>query len=207
MPRNQLEQDNKMNSKETLTSRERVLRAINHQEADRVPIDLGGFQTGIHKKAYEDLMKHLGFDEEIVILDPVQQLAKPSEAVLQKFNVDTRYICAHGPESFKGGIEQNKRDGRLWHDLKNEFGVIWSMPDDQMLYMDISHHPLANATIKDIDTYPFPKGNDPTRFTGVREQALKLRKETDYALCTGISGVVYEYCWYMRGLKRTIKYE
>lgn len=187
---------------ETLTSRERVLCAINHKEADRVPIDLGGFQTGIHKKAYEALLEYLGLDEEIVILDPVQQLAKPSEAVLQKFHVDTRYICAHGPDSFKGGIERHMRDGRLWHDLKDEFGVVWSMPDDQPFFMDISHHPLAEATLKDIADYPFPRGDDPTRFTGVREQVLKMRKETPYAICTGISGVVYEYCWYMRGLER-----
>ncbi|MCF7958667.1 MAG: hypothetical protein K9M57_09500 [Phycisphaerae bacterium] len=191
-----------MDFKETLSPRERVLKAINHQEPDRVPIDLGGFQTGIHKKAYEALLEHLGWDEVIEILDPVQQLVKPSEAVLKKFHVDTRYICAHGPDSFNGGIEQNTRKGRLWHDLKDEFGVVWSMPDDQQLYMDISHHPLADATLKDIADYPFPKGDDPTRFTGVREQALKLREETPYAICTGISGVVYEYCWYMRGLER-----
>jgi len=29
-----------------------------------------------------------------------------------------------------------------------------------------------------------------------------LRDETPYAICTGIGGVVYEYCWYMRGLER-----
>src|SRR5210317_211226 len=109
-----------MDYTETLTSRERVLKAINHQQADRVPIDLGGFQTGIHKKAYQDLIEHLGLEEEIVTLDPVQQLAKPSEAVLERFHVDTRYICAHGPDSFKGGIECNERNGRLWHDLKDE---------------------------------------------------------------------------------------
>lgn len=191
-----------MNFKETLTSRERVLKAINHQESDRVPIDLGGFQTGIHRVAYEDLLAHLGLEEEVEILDPVQQLAKPSEKVLKRFHIDTRYICAHGPDSFKGGIEISERDGRKWHDLKDEFGVVWSMPDDQMLYMDPSHHPLANATIEDLKSYPFPDGSDPTRFTGVREQALKMREETDYAICTGISGVVYEYCWYMRGLER-----
>jgi uroporphyrinogen decarboxylase len=191
-----------MNLNEKLTSRERVLYAINHKEADRVPIDLGGFQTGIHKKAYEALVEHLGLDEEIVILDPVQQLAKPSEAVLQKFHVDTRYISAHGPDGFKGGIERNMRDGRLWHDLKDEFGVVWSMPDEQRLYMDISHHPLADATVRDIADYPFPRGDDPSRFSGVREYVLSLRKETPYAICTGISGVVYEYCWYMRGLER-----
>ena len=191
-----------MSFKEELTSRERVLKAINFEQPDRVPIDLGGFQTGIHKRAYADLIEHLGLDEEIAILDPVQQLAVPSEEVLQRFHVDTRYICAKGPDSFKGGIEQNERAGKLWHDLKDEFGIVWSMPDDQMLYMDISHHPLAKATIKDLDSYPFPKGDDPTRFAVVREAALKMRQETDFAICTGISGVVYEFCWYMRGLEQ-----
>ncbi len=191
-----------MAKKETMTSRQRVLKALNHQIPDRVPIDLGGFQTGIHKGAYVELLDYLGIDNELTIMDPVQQLARPCEELLQRFHVDIRYVCAHGPDSFKGGIEQNTRDGRLWHDLKDEFGVVWSMPDDQQLYMDISHHPLADATVKDIADYPFPDGGDPTRFTGVREKALELRNETPYAISTGISGVVYEFCWYMRGLER-----
>ena len=191
-----------MAKKETMTSRERVIKALNHQIPDRVPIDLGGFQTGIHQKAYIELLSHLGLHEEITILDPVQQLAKPSEEILKRLRADIRYICAHGPDDFKGGIEQNTRNGRLWHDLKDEFGVVWSMPDDQGLYMDISHHPLADAAIADIENYPFPDGSDVSRFTGVREQALKLHNETNYAISTGIGGVVYEYCWYMRGLQR-----
>ena len=191
-----------MANKETMTSRERVIKALNHQIPDRVPIDLGGFQTGIHQKAYAELLSHLGLTEDITILDPVQQLAKPSEEILKRLRVDIRYICAHGPDDFKGGIEQNTRDGRLWHDLKDEFGVVWSMPDDQGLYMDISHHPLASATIADIENYPFPDGSDTSRFTSVREQALKLRSDTPYTISTGIGGVVYEYCWYMRGLEQ-----
>ena len=191
-----------MVKKETMTSRQRVLKALNHQIPDRVPIDLGGFQTGIHKKAYVDLLDYLGIDDELAIMDPIQQLARPCEELLERFHVDIRYVCAHGPDSFKGGIEQNTRDGRLWHDLKDEFGVVWSMPDDQQLYMDISHHPLSDATIKDLADYPFPNGGDPTRFTGIREKALELRNETSYAISTGISGVVYEICWYMRGLER-----
>jgi len=187
---------------EKMTSRERVLKALNHEVPDRVPIDLGGFQTGIHKRAYAELLAHLGVIDEITILDPVQQLAKPCEKVLERFNVDIRYVCAHGPDSFRGKIEQNIRQGKLWHDFKDEFGVVWSMPDDQQLYMDISHHPLADATVDDIADYPFPDGSDPTRFTGVREQALEIRNETPYAISTGIGGVVYEYCWYMRGLER-----
>ena len=185
-----------------MTSRERVVKAINHEIPDRVPIDLGGFQTGIHKGAYAALIRHLRIADEIVLLDPVQQLARPCEAVLERFRVDTRYVCAHGPEGFSGGIRQNRRGGRLWHDLTDEFGVVWSMPDDAPMYMDISHHPLAEATIDDLAKYPFPTGGDPTRFTGVRAEALRLRRETPYAICTGIGGVVYEYCWYLRGLER-----
>ena len=185
-----------------MTSRERLIKALNFEEADRVPIDLGGFQTGIHKLAYIDLLNYLNKKEEIRILDPVQQLVVPSEDVLERFHADVRYITAHAPDSFKGEIKKNQRNGRLWHDLKDEFGVVWSMPDDQQLYMDISHHPLADATIKDIEKYPFPKGDDQSRFTGVRDNALKIINETPYALSTGICGVVYETCWYMRGLER-----
>jgi uroporphyrinogen decarboxylase len=191
-----------MSGKQTMTSRERVLKALNHEIPDRVPIDLGGFQTGIHKKAYADLVAHLGMKEEIETLDPVQQLARPSEDVLKRFHVDIRYIYAHSPDGFKDAIEQNTRDGRLWHDLKDEFGVIWSMPDDRQLYMDISYHPLADAAVADLDDYPFPDGGDKSRFTDVRKQVLQMRKETPYAISAGVCGGVYETCWYMRGLQR-----
>ncbi len=191
-----------MSNKEVMTSRERVWKAVNHECPDRVPIDLGGCQTGIHKSAYKELIDYLGIEDEIGVMDPVQQLAKPCEEVLQRFRVDTRYVGAHPPDSFEGKIEQNERGGKLWHELKDEFGVVWSMPDEQQLYMDISHHPLAEADIEDVKAYPFPNGGDPTRFTGVREQALKLREETEYAICTYIGGVVYETCWYMRGLEQ-----
>jgi uroporphyrinogen decarboxylase len=188
--------------KETMTSRERVSKSLNHEIPDRVPIDLGGFQTGIHKKAYAELLKFLGVRDQIVTLDAVQQLAQPCEEILRRFHVDVRYVCAHGPDSFKGQVEQNTRKGRLWHDLKDEFGIVWSMPDDQKLYMDISHNPLADATIKDLEDYPFPDGGDRSRFSGARHQAIEIRNQTPYAISTGIGGVVYETCWYMRGLER-----
>ncbi|MCF7972812.1 MAG: uroporphyrinogen decarboxylase family protein [Phycisphaerae bacterium] len=185
-----------------MTSRERILAALNHEQPDRVPIDLGGNQTGIHRDAYIALLKHLGIQDEVVIMDAVQQLAQPCEAVLERLRVDTRYIAAGAAADFKGGIEIHERDGRTWHDLVDEFGIRWSMPDDAPLYMDITHHPLADATINDIKDYPFPRGDDPGRFAGLRDQALAIRNDTPYACVSGISGVVYEICWYMRGLEQ-----
>jgi len=185
-----------------VNARERVLAALNHQELDRIPLDLGGNQTGIHKFAYQALIEHLGVQEELHIMDAVQQLAQPSEAVLQRLRVDTRYIHAGAAADFGGEIVTAQREGKTWHDLVDEFGIRWSMPDDTPMHMDITLHPLAQATRADLDTYAWPQGGDPGRFEGLREQALRIRNETPYAVVSGISGVVYEICWYMRGLEQ-----
>jgi uroporphyrinogen decarboxylase len=191
-----------MPKQETMTSRERVLKTLNHETPDRVPIDLGGNQTGIHKNAYRALIQHLGLPDDIRIMDAVQQLARPCEEVLQRFHVDTRYIAAGAADNWKGGIVKTQRDGRNWDDLTDEFGIRWSMPEDASYYMDITLHPLAKATRADLADYPWPKGDDASRFAGLRERALTLKQETPYAVVSGISGVVYEICWYLRGLEQ-----
>jgi len=187
-----------------LTSRQRVLAALDHRAPDRVPIDLGGNQTGIHRVAYQRLIDLLGYDEEVNIMDLVQQLAMPSEKVLERLHVDTRWVFAGAPDSFKGGVVGNERGGRMWQDFTDEFGVTWSMPEDSPLFFDISYLPLADKTLDQIKAYPFPKGGEPSRFAGMRERALKIRNETPYAVVSGISGVVYEICWYMRGLENLL---
>lgn len=175
--------------------------ALAHRQPDRVPIDLGGNQTGIHKFAYQALLEHLGRKEELTIMDLVQQLAKPSEAVLERLRVDTRYVWAQGAASFRGGVVQRQREGRLWHDFTDEFGITWSMPDDHPYYFDISNSPLAGLSLAQIKDYPFPRGDDLSRFEGLRDRVLALKRDTPYAVVSGISGVVYEICWYMRGLE------
>ena len=73
-----------------MTSRERVLAALNHQEPDRVPIDLSGHRSsGIAAMAYARLRDYLGLPKKpIRVYDPVQQLAIVDEDVLQRFKVD-----------------------------------------------------------------------------------------------------------------------
>ena len=44
-----------------MTSRERVATALNHQEPDRVPLDIGaGQSTGLVVEAYENLQAYTG---------------------------------------------------------------------------------------------------------------------------------------------------
>jgi uroporphyrinogen decarboxylase len=74
-----------------MTPRERVLAALNHQQPDRVPIDLGGHRSsGIAAVAYARLRKALGLPQKPVrVYDPIQQLAILDEDVLDRFHVDT----------------------------------------------------------------------------------------------------------------------
>lgn len=47
-----------------MTSRERVIAAVEHREPDRVPIDLGGsFVTGIHVQSLARLHRELGLQD------------------------------------------------------------------------------------------------------------------------------------------------
>ena len=79
-----------MNNKSRMTSRERVLAAINHQIPDKVPVDLAATpSSGISAIAYSNLLKYLGREDlPVQIYDVVQQLAQPDVSILDKFGVD-----------------------------------------------------------------------------------------------------------------------
>ena len=74
-----------------MTSRERVLAAFEHREADRVPLDLSGHRSsGIAAIAYPKLRECLGLPPRPVrVYDIIQQLAIVDEDVLDRFGVDT----------------------------------------------------------------------------------------------------------------------
>jgi len=84
-----------------MTPRERVMLALNHQEPDRIPIDLGGtIVSSIAKSSYITLKQYLGQPlaksrdggKEITMLDYVQQLPYVDEPLMQRFGVDVRMV-------------------------------------------------------------------------------------------------------------------
>ena len=107
-----------------MTPRERLMTVMGHRQPDRVPSDLGGIVTGIAKKAYERLVARLGVSESTVILDPKQQLASPSEEVLEKLQIDTRYIFPGQRDGWKLEIVE---DAYGYHYV-DEWGIKLRMP-------------------------------------------------------------------------------
>ena len=72
-----------------MNSRERVLLAINHQEADRAPIDVGATrQSGIAASVYHLLKRRLGLSTPTRVYDVYQMLAEIEQPILERFGAD-----------------------------------------------------------------------------------------------------------------------
>jgi uroporphyrinogen decarboxylase len=89
--------------KTAMTSRQRILSTIAHQEPDRMPIDLGvHFSTGISAFAYYNLRKHLGLStDQVEMIDCVQMLARVDEDILERFHVDTVLLNPPWPKPYR----------------------------------------------------------------------------------------------------------
>jgi uroporphyrinogen decarboxylase len=74
----------------TMSSRERVLASIRHQEPDRVPVDLGATpSSGVSAIAYYNLKNYLGISQgHTRVYDVVQQLAQPEDEILDRYGID-----------------------------------------------------------------------------------------------------------------------
>jgi uroporphyrinogen decarboxylase len=174
-----------------MNSRLRVLNVLNHKIPDRVPIDFGGHISGIHKKAYLELIRYLGIKDELNILDPVQQLAEPCEELLQRFHADIRYI------SINQSCEKNTNDN-----FTDEFGITWKLPEEYSDYMNILRHPLADLSVSEIKDYSFFDINSNKQFECIREKALAISDNGSYVLSTSIGGSIFETCSNLRGIER-----
>ena len=170
-----------------MNSRERVLTALDHQEPDRVPFDLGStLTTGISQITYRKLLPILGFDanREVGIVDTIQQLAAVDEDVLQKLQVDTRGVVH---EALGGRAE-------MWEDednsyLKDQWHVTWRMPKRTGYYYDMTAHPLRGDNPADIDKFSWPNPRDPARWEGLVDQVKPLHDAGEYCVVLGSTGM------------------
>lgn len=185
------------------------MAALNHKEPDMVPIDLGGNQSGIHVKAYRNLLNYLKIeDESIRYSDFIQQLAYPCEELLERLHVDVRWLRTPTsllPEHFTPEVE-GKYQG-----VFDQFGVFWGDSADKdikdVLFYDPCIHPLGEAkTVQDIREYDWPNGTDRKPLAGLREQARKLRETTDFAIAAPPLGCIYEYTTFLFGFEKALRY-
>ena len=180
----------------TLTSRERVLLALNHQEPDRVPIVFGSDgSTAMLVPAYENLKRHLGIQSETKLFDRAFQYARIDEEIMVRFEADVRTVV--GPASSRCAPVDGPNDT-----FTDCWGITWQRPQ-RGYYYDMVSQPLKDAsTPKDIEDYPWPDPEMILDLSGLAEHARRLCDESPYALLGIHQGPssLFERSWYLRGL-------
>jgi uroporphyrinogen decarboxylase len=146
----------------SMTSRERILAAIEHREPDRVPIDLGATpSSGISAMGYGKLKRHLGIEEgHTRIYDVVQQLAQPEDVILDRLGVDVVDVGRAFNTVDHDWYDIEMADGQtaqypVWfHPVKQPDGS-WSarLPDGR----EIAHMP-AEGAFYDQSLFPWLDG-------------------------------------------------
>lgn len=179
-----------------MNSRDRVLSAINHQETDKIPLDLGSsFVTGIHKIAYVNLMKHLNKDvKDIQFLDALQQLVFVEESLLKELDVDVRGII---PNIVRKNPKIKEQNGTK--SFTDEWGVRWEMPEGS-LYFNLVKSPLSGEIAEDdIENYPFPNTGDPKLLEGLDEKAKQYYDNGYAVILESVCAGIFEMSCRIRG--------
>jgi uroporphyrinogen decarboxylase len=172
--------------------RERVMAALNHQEPDRIPIDLGAtIVSSIAKTTYVELKQHLDLPvEDIQMLDHVQQLPYVDEALMQRFGVDFRMVQL--PAATTSGV--NVFEEGDYYAFYDRWGSKLHMPQTGGFYFDWVDFPIKEPTLEALDNYPWPRPDPDEVNTKLGEQAKWLYENTDYALIGSavIGGGIFE---------------
>ena len=163
-----------------MTSRERVIRTLNHQPVDRMPIDFGShMSTGISAFAYWNLREHLGLSTDRVwIPDCAQFLAYVDEDVRRRLHIDCILCEPEWPEMhtwnprgkykflIPAAMQPVKDSDGNWVVTRGEYSM--RMPDGQFFF--------DGTWLIDWRT-----GTEDDRIARYAEVAEQIYKETEYA--------------------------
>lgn len=156
----------------TYTHRERVLAAFNHEEPDRIPLDLMGNATMLLDDTYFRLRDFLG-------LEPIPPIRSGSTAnyyddrILEQFDIDFRRIF----------LKKNPQSPTI----EREDGVFidpWGIGYKKAgLWVNTVVSPLHGATtIDEVEAFNWPQAEALFIVDGLVAEAKWLYEETDYAI-------------------------
>ena len=171
-----------------LSHRDRVMRALNHQEPDRVP--LGAYS--MTDVCYANLRRHLGLTPMAPqYLGEVSDVVVPHEDILRLFDLDTRdvAITTTTPRPATHGSDEYYEDSYGVGFRKH--GVFYYYP---------TKHPLAgDRTVADVENHPWPTPDQSTPNKALVNKVRSMRAETDCALVMGVGGTMFATAWFLCG--------
>ena len=201
------------------TSRERILKAVRHEETDCVPIDLGGTDCSTMAIGpYRRLCEYLDIDAlPYHIVDISQQVAIIDDRVADELGADAKVIW-HLPSQWRDGRAHDGTPVRYPAGFKPETlangdkvvldkdgEACMRMPDGGFYY-DICNHPLMHVTDPgDLNAYTdvFESTDRPEWYDMPLEELAQtvkdIRQDNDRALIGCFGGHVFQAGQYLRG--------
>jgi len=173
-----------------MTSRERVARALNHQETDRIPVDFGGtVVTCPEYNAHKMLRKHFSIpDAADPIIDYTMGTVAPCEELVKLFSSDVRRVALNvTPPQIVNG------------EFISGFGIRHRRAYPH-LYYDVVYSPLRDAETDSLNCMELPDPDDPSLYYGLRNRAKDLYENSDSFIVAdfGVPGF-YETSQKLRG--------
>ena len=155
-----------------LSHRDRVILSLNHQQPDRLPMDLMGNATMMLDRTYLRLRDYLGLKP----IDPIRSGSSANyydERILEYFDIDFRRVFL-----MKASTNQITR-----HD-DGSYTDAWGIRYQQHgIFVNIMESPLQNLqSIAEVEAFPWPKAEDLYTADGLEAEAKRLCEETDYAI-------------------------
>lgn len=157
----------------SMTSRQRVLTALTHQEPDAVPLALGGGPYGLIDNLYLRLVKHLNLGEPAPPFRTGHSISYMDDRLLEKLGTDLRYCW---PGLLPNSPVTRGEDDDTFYD---SYGQVWKRA---LPYYYTGEGILKDAgSIDDIESrVRWPDLSDPRWTYGIAERAQRLREQTDY---------------------------
>jgi uroporphyrinogen decarboxylase len=164
-----------------MTSKERVLTALNHEEPDKVPLD-----SWLAPEVSEKLRQSLNVD-----------VSKDRFALNKILGHDVLYGNIGFCDGYNSIFHEERRIGNNLY--QDRFGIKWRKKEHSCgAYCEFAGHPLAD--LKAWDTYRFP---DPVQSSSkdlaVYRDLIK-NDGKEYAILGGVACTMLEGAWYLRGL-------
>ncbi len=185
-----------------MISRERVLKALDHKETDKIPLDLGSTESsGITWKPYYQFKKHYGVISDIDIFDMSQLICKVDLKILEYIGADAIPLIIE-PRNWKTWQFEKDIDVKIPDKVvlkKLDNGDIIQMDSGGRIaiarlaskgnYFDTIYHPLADLkNISDLisarkwfESFDLPYYCDES-LDELKTRAQKLHDETGYAV-------------------------
>jgi uroporphyrinogen decarboxylase len=197
---------NEINSLTEMESRERIIKALNFEEADRVPYDLAATTwTGITNTAYQNYLKYTGRKpEEPNWSDVIQQIVVPSNEVLNELNADIKGVFPL--TSHNWNVYAKLKDCGDYFEYFDEWGFTHHFPKNGF-WFSLVKHPMENIDFMEeglVEKYNWPNPMINDRFIGLKEIAAQFKKEGKAVFTKGFCAGLFEMHQRVRGMENAM---